>query len=171
VDHDGCKQPVFQKLSQRERRLYEKLNSLFGQVNLSKIKEEEKKEEDRVTAVGTLKDKVELLIKKLTEDILTCASCLITLSPDSKGRHRTYCHPQTYYCPHCESFDPFGSLIHMQTCRQQTPACTTCGFHAPPLHDCLADLMTYVKHQAEKLTGYPDGVLEKCSNCSERLTE
>lgn len=93
VDHDGCKQPVFQKLSQRERRLYEKLNSLFGQVNLSKIKEEEKKEEERVTAEGTVKDKVELLIKKLTEDLLTCATCLITLSPESKGRHRTYCHP------------------------------------------------------------------------------
>jgi hypothetical protein len=50
VDHDGCKQPVFQKLSQRERRLYEKLNSLFGQVNhnemhkwrLPKDQEEEK---------------------------------------------------------------------------------------------------------------------------------
>jgi hypothetical protein len=104
-DHDGCKQTVFQRLSQRERRLYDKLNSLFGQVNLSKIKEEEKKEEERVTAVGTLKDKVELLIKKLTEELLTCNTCLVTLSPENKGRHRNYCHPQTYYCPHCESFD------------------------------------------------------------------
>jgi hypothetical protein len=42
---------------------------LFGQVNLSKIKEEEKKEEERVTAVRTLKDKVELLINKLTQDL------------------------------------------------------------------------------------------------------
>ena len=49
--------------------------------------------------------------------------------------------------------------------------CQTCGLPAPPQHDCLACLMTYVKRQAERLDGSPDGVLVKCSSCSEVLTE
>ena len=57
-----------------------------------------------------------------------------------------------------------------QARREQQPACPTCGLPAPPEHDCLADLVTHVNHQAEKLKGYAEGVLEKCAYCSARLT-
>ena len=56
-----------------------------------------------------------------------------------------------------------------QVGREQQPACPTCGLHAPPQLDCIAELVNYTKHQAEKLSGYAD-VLEKCAYCPARLT-
>ena len=56
-----------------------------------------------------------------------------------------------------------------QVGREQQPACPTCGLHAPPQHDCIAELVTYAKHQAEKLRAYAE-VLEKCAYCPARLT-
>ena len=53
---------------------------------------------------------------------------------------------------------------------QQLP-CPTSGLPAPPQHDCLADLMTYVWRQADRLRGYPDGILVRCSSCPEGLAE
>ena len=47
-----------------------------------------------------------------------------------------------------------------QARREQQTACPTCGLPARPEHDCLSDLVTHVRHQAEKLKSYAEGVLE-----------
>ena len=61
--------------------------------------------------------------------------------------------------PHLESFDALGSIIYQQDCKEHQLACQLYGFYASPQHDCIDDISTFNKKQAEKLDGYAGGVL------------